>query len=263
MALIAVTSANGSPGVTTSALGLALNWPRPVVLVDVDPTGASAVPAGYLRGGELPTSKTVVDLAISLRQGTLVEDLPRLVFTLPDTQVQMLAGPLNHHQAQALDPLWEPLAAALKALERNGQDVIVDIGRLGLQGSAYKLLAAADLALLTTRSNLPALVGASSWASALRATFEQAGARSSLALLLVGENRPYGAGEAAKALELPVIASLAWDPDAAAVYSEGAKPQRKFAAAALNKSLRAAVQAIQATLASSRAELSLATDRSQ
>ena len=58
MALIVLTSANGSPGVTASALGLALSWPRPVVLVDADPTGARAVPAGYLRGGQLPTDAT-------------------------------------------------------------------------------------------------------------------------------------------------------------------------------------------------------------
>ncbi|ACZ32417.1 hypothetical protein Xcel_3418 (plasmid) [Xylanimonas cellulosilytica DSM 15894] len=263
MALIAIASANGSPGTTTTALGLALSWPRPVVLVDADPTGARAVPAGYLRGGELPNPKTLVDLAVSLRQGSLIEDLPRSVFTLPGSQVQLLTGPLNHTQAQALDSLWEPLAAALKALERNGQDVIVDIGRLGLQGSAYKLLTAADLAFLATRTTLPALVAASSWAQTLRGTFEQAGARSSLAALVIGEGRPYGAGEAAKVLQMPVTARLAWDPEAAAVYSDGATPPRKFAAAALNKSLRAAVQAIQSTLASARAELGLAADRSQ
>ena len=42
MAVIALTSASGSPGVTTTALGLALLWPRPVLLVEADPTGGSA-----------------------------------------------------------------------------------------------------------------------------------------------------------------------------------------------------------------------------
>lgn len=263
MALIAITSANGSPGVTTSALALALTWPRPVVLVDADPTGARAIPAGYLRGGELPISRTLVDLAISMRQGTLVDDIPDTVFTLPDSTVQVLPGPLNQHQAQALDLLWDPLASALKALERTGQDVIVDVGRLGLHGSAAPLLAAADLALLTTRTNLPALVAASTWAHALRGTFEQAGASSSLAALVVGESRPYGAGDVAKVLQLPVVARLAWDPDSASVYSEGANPPRKFASSALNKSLRAAVEAIGATVASSRAALGLSDQRSR
>ena len=45
MAVIALASASGSPGVTTTALGLALLWPRPVLLVEADPTGGSgAVP---------------------------------------------------------------------------------------------------------------------------------------------------------------------------------------------------------------------------
>ena len=33
MAVVALASASGSPGVTTTALGLALLWPRPVLLV--------------------------------------------------------------------------------------------------------------------------------------------------------------------------------------------------------------------------------------
>ena len=50
MAVIALTSASGSPGVTTTALGLALLWPRPVLLVEADPTGGSGLLAGYFRG---------------------------------------------------------------------------------------------------------------------------------------------------------------------------------------------------------------------
>ena len=33
MSLIVLTSASGSPGVTTTALGLALGWHRPALLV--------------------------------------------------------------------------------------------------------------------------------------------------------------------------------------------------------------------------------------
>ena len=43
MAVIVLVSASGSPGVTTAAVGLALSWPRPVLLVEADPT------AGMLR----------------------------------------------------------------------------------------------------------------------------------------------------------------------------------------------------------------------
>lgn len=261
MALIVLTSANGSPGVTASALGLALSWPRPVVLVDADPTGARAVPAGYLRGGQLPTDATLVDLAIAHRQGTLNEELPKALMTL-ESNVQFLCGPLRHNQARALDSLWEPLGGVLKSLERNGQDVIVDAGRLGLEGSPAKLIAAADLALLVTRTTLPALVAASSWAPTLRDTFARAGAADSLGALLVGAGAPYSASEAAKVLGIPVVASLALDAPSAEVYSDGARAPRKFATSSLNKSLRATVQAIQSTVAATQTSLGLVQERS-
>lgn len=257
MALIVLASANGSPGVTTSALGLAMSWPRPTVLVEADPTGARAIPAGYFRGSQLPTDATIVDLAVAHRQGSLAEDLPRMVMRIPGTHVHLLCGPLRHNQARGLDSLWEPLAGVFKSLEHNGQDVIVDAGRLGLEGSPFKLTAAADLALLVTRSTLPALVAASSWAPTLREAFTRAGAESSLGTLLVGQGMPYGPSEVAKVLQMPVVASLAWDPASAEVFSRGTKAPRKFEGSNLSKSLRACVQAIRSTLTASRANLGL------
>ena len=47
--LIALCSVKGAPGVTTSALALALSWPRPVVLAELDPAGGDVLP-GYGRG---------------------------------------------------------------------------------------------------------------------------------------------------------------------------------------------------------------------
>jgi len=257
MALIVLTSANGSPGVTTTALALALAWPRPTILVDADPTGSQSIPAGYFHGCQLPTSFTIVDLAMAHRQGTLAEDLPRMLMRIPDTHVQMLCGPIRHNQARALDSMWEPLAGVFKGLERNGQDVIVDAGRLGLVGSPFTLVAAADLALLTTRSTLPAQVAACSWAPTLRDAFARAGAAASLGALMVGEGAPFRPAEAAKVLQMPVVATLAWDPDTANVFSLGERPKlvSKFERSRLVRSVRAAVEAIQSTLATSRTSL--------
>ena len=42
MAIITLCSASGSPGVTTTALGLALSWTRPVILVEADATDPMA-----------------------------------------------------------------------------------------------------------------------------------------------------------------------------------------------------------------------------
>ena len=52
MAVVLLASATGSPGVTTTALGLALAWPRHCLVADCDRDPSQAVQAGYLRGME-------------------------------------------------------------------------------------------------------------------------------------------------------------------------------------------------------------------
>ena len=146
MALIVLASARGSPGVSTTALGLTLNWHRPVLLVDADPTGSSAVFAGYFHGTQEPTGG-LINLALALRDGTLGAALPRETLLLDaeapaERSAWLLPGIRAHEQAPSLLPLWEPLAAQLRAMDRNGQDVIVDAGRLGLAGWPQPLIAA-------------------------------------------------------------------------------------------------------------------------
>ena len=46
--IVTLTSARGGTGVTTAAVGLAAVWPRPVLLVEADPCGYSAILAGTL-----------------------------------------------------------------------------------------------------------------------------------------------------------------------------------------------------------------------
>ena len=129
------------------------------------------------------------------------------------------AGAARRGQARSLTSLWEPLTQALRALDALGQDVIVDAGRLGLVGSPEPLIHGADLTLLTTRCDLVALSGSRSWAQTLRNQFDEQGAPAALGVLVVGEGRPYRAREVSKVLQLPILASLAWDEDAAAVFS--------------------------------------------
>ena len=164
-----------------------------------------------------------------------------------------LPGIRSHEQAPSLLPLWEPLAEQLRALDRNGQDVIVDAGRLGLVGWPQPLIAASDLTLLVTRNSLPALAGARSWAKALRDQFAAVGGLSRLGApprrrgrTLAGgaDGRARGSGPTpprhiAKALQIPVVASVDWDPEVAEVYSHGARKPRKFESSGLLRSYRA------------------------
>lgn len=255
MALITLTSASGSPGVTTTAVGLALTRGRPTILLDADPTGGSAILAGYLRGQIVPPD-ALVELVMAQQHGRLRSTIPTVTMPLPDSKVSLIPGPRSHTQTGALTGLWEPLLAALKGLTETGQDTIVDLGRLGLAGSATPLLYGADLALVVCRSDLVSLSGARSWVGSLRTEFEQMGAGTELGVLLVGPGHPYGAREVRDALGAPVLASVDWDPKAAAAFSAGATV-RKLPRTALVRSLRAVDAALTRTLAAARSELLL------
>lgn len=262
MALIVLASASGSPGVTTTALGLALVWHRPVVLVDADPVGGSALLAGYFKG-TLVDSDAMVTLVMAQRDGRLAEALPHTLLAIPETSVSVLPGPKSHAQAGSLTELWGALAYELRGLEQNGIDVIVDAGRLGMVHSAQALLAAADLTLLVSRSSLPAIAAARQWAVDLAAAAADGTGATGVASLLVGAGRPYSASEVGKVLSLAVLESVAWDPRGAQVFSDGEAPAsgpwgRKDE---LVRSYRAAASAIAARVAAERVALAPARSR--
>lgn len=272
MALIVLASASGSPGVTTTGLGLALTWHRPVLLVEADPTGGSAIFAGYFRGTQEPTGG-LINLALAQREGQLADALRRETLILDpeasaETSAWFLPGTRAHEQSPSLLQLWEPLAEQLRAMDAQGQDVIVDAGRLGLTGSPQPLLAESDLTLLAVRNSLPALAGARSWAKTLREKFAAVGGLSRLGALMLDESdrwpalptgvprvRPYNARQVAKALEIPVVAQISWDPAAAEVYSHGARKPRKFDTSPLLRSYQATAAAISQVLAANQAQL--------
>ncbi|GAB2446780.1 hypothetical protein GCM10027062_30290 [Nocardioides hungaricus] len=249
MAVVALASASGSPGVTTSALGLALLWPRPVLLVEADPTGGSGMLAGYFRGTR-EYDAGLIELALTA--GDISDALAQVGRPIEGTTVSFVAGPRSHIQASALSDLWDPLADVLSGLESTGQDVIVDAGRLGLHGSPQPLLDAADLALLVSGTTLPNLSAARSYAETFQRPaldWRQSG------VLLVGEGRPYSARDVATTVNLPVLACLPDDPGSAAVFSRGARPAKKFNTGPLARALNAAIASIHSTITRRRNEL--------
>jgi hypothetical protein len=260
MAVIALTSASGSPGVTTTALGWALSRGRPTVLVDADPTGGASMLAGYLRGQMVPPD-ALLELSAAQQQGRLRAALPSLTMSLPDSQVGLVPGTRSHAQARGLVGLWEPLLAAFKALEGTGQDVIVDVGRLGLAGSPTPLLHGADLALVACRADLVSLSGLRSWLATLHTELEEVGAGSCLGVLLIGPGRPYSEAEVGKVLApvcggtSPVLASVVFDPKAAAAFSAGAQV-RRLESSRLVRSLRSLDDAARKRVASNTHDLS-------
>lgn len=245
MAVICLTSASGSPGVTTTAVGLAFCWPRPVLLVEADPTGGSGILAGFMKG-TTPYDVGLVELALSpLSTADALRDVVRPL----NQNVSLVAGTRTHAQAAALRDVWEPLGSALRELEASGQDVIVDVGRLGLTGSPQQLVDSADATMLVTRTNLPSISAARSWAETAR---QPGTGWRHPGLLLIGEGQPYRDAEVSKVLGMPVVADLPDDPAAAAVYHRGARPPRQFEIGPYVRGLRAVAEAVQAHVARGR-----------
>ena len=221
MAVIALTSASGSPGVTTTALGLALLWPRPVLLVEADPTGGSGLLAGYFRGtreydgGLIELALTASRRPRRARRGVRTASRARTARSSP--------APGRTPRRAALRDLWQPLAEALADLESTGQDVIVDAGRLGLVGSPEPLLAAADLTLLVTRTTLPALSAAALVGRRRSSAAPSTGSRP--ASSSSARASPTARARSPRSLGLPVVATLADDPSRR--RSSPAEPRRR------------------------------------
>ncbi|SCE84411.1 ParA family protein [Micromonospora mirobrigensis] len=223
MAIIALVSAKGSPGVTTSALACALSWHRRLVLAECDPAGGSIL-AGYL-GGALDGPRGIGELAVGeLRDGNLEQAFWSQLVDLdaPKRERLLLPGVVDPVQAGSVTPLWQRFTDFFADLEK-GQppyDVLVDCGRLQVPGPPWPMLRAAAVVLLVTRAHLPDLSGTRAMIRAIERDFaEHRVPPGTLRLLLVGPG--HGNGEVSKALGVPVIARLPEDTRTAQVLSLG------------------------------------------
>jgi hypothetical protein len=224
MGLYALVSAGGSPGVTTSALALALGWPSQVIIAECDPSGGDIL-AG-LFAGHLPGSTGLLPLAMEAGRSAdaAAEALWRQLINLDDERSKLLlAGISDPRQAAAIAPSWPALAAALAAVPA---DVIADCGRIDAAPATAQVLAAASLAVLVLR---PSLRQVSRARQRIELLGEILGSSRRLVVLLVGEGA-HSAREVAKALDIPVAGSLPHDAKTASVLSDGAGSRRGLAA---------------------------------
>lgn len=245
MTVIALTSAKGSPGVTTTALALAWAWPqvapgRRVLVVDADMAGGDLAP-GFLRGA-VSSTDGVLGLAAA-RPSDLGAGLWEHLIAVDESATRLLlTGISDPAQARSLAGLWPALAEVFTDpdSELAGVDVLVDLGRVGTAHEVAALRARADLVLLVLRSSLRASAAARAAGRRLvEECSERAGGTDSLGCVVVGEGQPYGAGEIAAAVGLPVRARMAWDPASAAVLSDGDAASWRFARSALMRSATA------------------------
>jgi hypothetical protein len=242
MGILLLISAGGSPGVTTLAVGLAVTWPRPVLLADCDPGAHQSILAGYLAGRSAngkgllrvaeahrdrrPLREVVLDQTVPLS----AEDGNRRLF---------LPGFTKPGSATHFDAVWDDLAEAFDRLADVDIDVIIDCGRMGPSGPPAPLLERSALTAVLLNSTLRSVMSARVHLPTLRDHPRLTSAdRGRLGLIVVGEGQPYRSGEIAKALDVPVITSIAQDRHAAAHLSDGRARHRRFEVSPLVRCIR-------------------------
>lgn len=243
MAILVLGSVSGSPGVTTLAVGLALAWPRHVVLADCDPGAHQAVLAGFL-AGQRSGGKGLLRVAEAHRDRRPLREviLDQTLALVDDAEHdrRFLPGFTRPGSASIFGGVWSDLVEAFDDLGQLGIDVIVDAGRIGPSGLPGPLSELAGYTALVTRSDLRSVVSAQVHLPVLIEHVSHHGDDSRLGLIVVGEGKPYQAREIGRALGLRPATTIAYDPVAAAHLSDGKPRNRRFAGSPLNRALHAA-----------------------
>lgn len=156
MALVALASAKGSPGVTTTALLLGALWPRPVLVAECDPAGSDV--AHWLTrpdGSPLDPQQGLLSLAAAGRHG-LSPDLIRESSQPVLGGLDVVLGISSPEQNAGLAALWPALGSALDGLA--GLDVVADVGRVTDDRATLPVLEAARLVLFVCRPTLSSVL---------------------------------------------------------------------------------------------------------
>lgn len=261
MSALLLCNVNGAPGCSVTSLGLALTWPRDVLLVDADRTPSQAVLAGYLRGasghgqgllGVLQAHRERLPLADAVAAHRIVLPDPpsrprKRVPTAPVAR-HFLPGFVHLGSIDLFSAVWGELGATLREA---AHDSIVDAGRIGHRGLPGDLVAAVDTIAVVCRTSLPAL-------AALRlhlpGLLDSAGAQR-VGLVLVGPGRPYAAAEIAERFETPVLAEIAWDASAAGDLADGVRLSPRWSEQPLARSYARAAARFTADADADRARI--------
>jgi hypothetical protein len=216
MAIFALISPGGSPGVTTTALALALTWPKPVVVAECDPSGGDIL-AG-LFAGHLKAPRGLLGVAFEAGRGpsAIAAELGSQLVPLDDTGGRkFLAGISDPRQALGLSPVWPGIAIALASMDA---DVIADCGRFDAGATQpLSLLAEANAVLLVMRPSLRQVAAAR---PRVDMVCQALGSRDKLGLLLIGDHG-LRLVDISRTLEVRVAASLPDDAGTARVLSDG------------------------------------------
>ena len=208
MALVAFASAR-SPGLTTSMLALALSWPRPVLLAELDPDGGTI--AGWRAANPDPGLKTLAASGRHYLSPGLVTEHTQ---SLPNGVTVLMSPPSPDRCVAAFAALnLVGLGETLRSIAE--RDVLADCGRIDSNSPVLPVVHEADAVIFVTRAALVDIVG-------LRARLETLELDPSVrAGIVVVKGGPLTVEDVVAAFTLPVIGTLEWDPRAASALNEG------------------------------------------
>jgi MinD-like ATPase involved in chromosome partitioning or flagellar assembly len=202
MSVVVVGSFSGAPGATTAALALAASWPE-ALYVEADPQGGRV--AARFGLGRQPG---VISFAAARDRSGLADHAQRLPGGL--------AVVVGSEAPEAAEGLWASSGAALAAaLAHTPGTVVVDVGRIGPRSPVWTHLAPVASRVVVMVRNDPGDLAVA--AASRRFLGDAAG---EVGLVLAGSS-PYRAEEVAATLGVAVVATLPWDPAAAAAVSAG------------------------------------------
>ncbi|MGK2351778.1 hypothetical protein [Cutibacterium sp. V947] len=250
MAILLLTSSGGAPGLTTTALGLALSWPRDVILIDADPCPGHAIESGFLAGRVSPRPG-LIGLAAACRDGAdPVQAMWEESIPLPHDDENRMVGLISGYghlgQASLMGAAWPGLVSAMTDLGQAGVDVIVDGGRIGPQALSESLISRSSLIGIVTGSRLRQLAGLSMRSKEIEAISSTTTA--TVGLAVVGSGHPYSSHEIGHQFGLPVLGEVARDPQAAAVLSDGDPAGKRWSRGRYASSLRALAETMELKL---------------
>jgi hypothetical protein len=209
-----IGSVKGSPGATTTALGLASVWPESVLLVEADPSGGDV---GLWRGvGSDPGLVSLAGAARRRRPGD-VDVLDHAHELGPG--LWLVPGPAGPDQAQAAVRLLADRTGLLPSVASTfdgSGTVIVDLGRLDPASPARGLLPGLDVLLLTGRATVAELTHLAAAAPDLA---DAAGG--ALTGVVLTQGCRYRTREIEEALGVPLLAVLPADPATATMLAGG------------------------------------------
>lgn len=264
MATIVLCSATGSPGATVTALGLALTWPRDVLLLDADRTPSQSLLAGYLGGiatqdlgltGLLQAhrerralSEALLGQSTPLPEPPLPTSRGRQPLQVAPIRRRFVPGFAHLGSVDLFAGVWRELSLACAA---SPFDVIVDAGRIGVHGLPADLVDVADRIAVVSRTSLVSLAALRLYLGLITDQVDD----DRVGLLLVGAGRPYGAGEVTAQFGVPTFAEIAWQPAAASELAEGQALGRRWRTQALGASYFAAAERLLDSIAAERTKV--------